>query len=65
MYVITPERQAFARARLVWWAHNDHSQGYSMKDWLGSVEVLNYCYDYELDPKLLGHIAYWVWNPIK
>ena len=64
MYEITPERQAVARARLVGWAHNDHGQGYSMLEWLENKEVLNYVYDYELDPKLLEHIAYWVWKPL-
>ena len=62
MYEITPERQAVARARLVWWAHCDHDCGKSMQEWLDNKEVLNYVYDYELDPKLLEHIAYWVWK---
>lgn len=64
MYEITPEKQAFGRARLVGWARNDHSLGYSMEEWLSNKEVLNYCYDYELEPKLLIHIAQWVWHPM-
>jgi len=39
-----------------------HYGGKSMLEWIEDEEVLNYCKDYELDPKVLDHIAYWVWR---
>ena len=54
--------QAKARRQLVASASRAHQGGFSMLDWMEHQEVLNYCKQNKLDPKILEHIAYWVWK---
>lgn len=56
--------QAKARRNLVASATSARYNGFSMLEWMENEEVLNYCKDNELDPKILEHIVQWVWKGI-